>query len=120
MANLNPDHEVDVHVGDAQRRVSYIWKTSTQASARVLTGYAAWIEFWYLDSDPHIVRAAKVDGANGLTIDVLQGDEFTMPGEVNAQFGIMLPDWYVAGQAGISYITTPSKIMKFRVHARPT
>jgi hypothetical protein len=53
--------------------------------AHSLTGRAAWVTFWYPGAAPHIIRACKVDGANGFAIYFPQGDEFSTVGDILMQ-----------------------------------
>lgn len=110
MANLTPSAPPqEVHVGDSGRPISYLFKDATGITFRNLSGYAAWITFWYPDAAPHVVWAAKVAGA--VTTYVLRGVEFTIVGDLLAQFTVM---------DTATGIRTSSEIFRFKVMRKPT
>jgi len=119
MANLTPDVAREVDVGAANRIISCALLQPYRVTARVLTGYAARIQFWYPDSAPHVIRAALVDEANGFVIYRTRGDEFTAYGECLAQFTIMAPDWYGGNAPARWYARTSTPILRFHVLERP-
>src|SRR5689334_17860903 len=100
MSNLMPEIDLELHIGDSGKTLSHLFDKATRIEVQPLTGYSAWASFAYVGSDPHIVRACTVDGANGLAIYQLQGDELTIEGVIEFQFWVMAVDWYNGGAPG--------------------
>jgi len=119
MPNLMPEVVKEVHVGDV-RPLSFVFLKPNRVEPWSLVGYGAGISFWYGDLPPHIERAASVDGPTGVVTYELLGDEFTTEGDIFAQFEVIVPDWYVNGAVGRSFVRTCSPILKLRVMRRPT
>lgn len=121
MPNLQASEVVEVHVGDAQRPLSYQFLEADRSDARVLSGWGALVRFWYEDAAIHILRQAEVDQPGGVALYDLRGDEFTVPGVCLAQFTIRAPAWYGGGTAaGRYFVASSSDILRFNVIRRPT
>jgi len=120
VSNLMPEVPREVHVGDVGRRLSFAFLKATRLEVQTLTGYAAWVKFWYGETAPHVTRACAVDGVNGLAIYELLGDEYTTVGELLVQFTVSTPDWYAGGAPGRFFARVSSDIIRMVVKRRPT
>ncbi len=86
----HPARLTEFFVGSAGQTLSFLLMADAK-TARDLSGFGAWVTFWYEDEVPHVVRAARVDGPNGLVTYELRGDEFARKGVVFAQATVMSP-----------------------------
>lgn len=82
-----------VEKGKSGALIEFAVSEDDLVTVRTLTGYAAWVTFWYAGSAPHVSgRAAKIDGVNGLALYLTQGDEFPTAGTCFMQLTIMAPE----------------------------
>lgn len=93
MATLQWQEPIDVRVGDSGKVRSFLVTEADSSTVRNITGYAAWVSFWYQGAVPHVVRAAPVDGSNGKIKYRFQGDEFPTAGTVYCHWTIAAPDY---------------------------
>lgn len=115
MANLLPGAIIDVHVGDVGRVISFQLTMPNRIVARDLSGYAAWVRWWYPDLEPHVNRAALVGGSNGLVTYISQGDEFPTVGYLLAQPVVQVTDWYGGGAPGRGFYRFSGDVVRFKV-----
>jgi len=69
------------YVGE-KKGLEFLFMEEDETTPRDLSGFAAWVSFWHPEAAPHVVRAAVVDGSNGIVTYELRGDEFDAIGEV--------------------------------------
>jgi hypothetical protein len=81
----------EVYQSNTAPLLEFAFLQANGASARDITGYAAWCTFWTAGAAaPHVIRAARIsDPTNGLVRYELQGDEYATLGECLFQCTIM-------------------------------
>ena len=82
-----------------------------------LTEWAGWFSFAYPGAPPHVIRAAQVDGVNGIVRYFPQGDEFTTIGDILIQATAMKVDATVGTDRAFFEVSHP--IVRRRVVAKP-
>jgi hypothetical protein len=81
-----------------------------------LTGYAGWVTFWYPDALPHRIRAAVVDGTNGIVRYFSVGDEFPTVSDVLFQATVQVVDLNLGTDKAWFEISHP--VVRWRVLPR--
>ena len=115
-----PEEVVEARIGDTGLVISFLLTDASRKVVRDLTGYAGWLSFWNEGAaEPHVARAALVDGTNGLVIYTSRGDEFTTAGKCSAQCTVAAPDWYLGDALGRSSHMTSTPPVTFTVKAAP-
>jgi len=84
MSVVRWDHVERVYKNDTGPVLKPLFTTADRV-VRSLVGHAGWLSFWRPNTAPHVIRAAFVDGANGMHRYAPQGDEYAAVGEVKLQ-----------------------------------
>jgi hypothetical protein len=102
-------------VGDTKPSLSFAVLQDDRKTVRNLTDHAAYVRWWYADTDPHVVRYATIpDPATGVIEYTLRGDEYSTKGKVFFQW-VVFPVQSYAGAPGRGFHRTSGPIMARRV-----
>lgn len=93
MAQIAWSELKEARVGDTAPDMWFVVTEQDGSTVRNLTGFGAWVSFWYGGATgPHVVRAAPVDPVTGQIRYRLQGDEFTTAGMCYVQWTMKATD----------------------------